>query len=528
MIAAQLWLTTMSSSTIPSSTVEGSTNAISMTVMNTESPLPATDSPPVLQVDSVVDASLDSLDTAGVWLLGIQHLSNAWGGRSAEFAFPLYLIELFHNTLLPVSLHGFIVTACGILLSGSVGSLVDKHRRLPSARASILSQKLSASLGYAIFIILFTQSAHDDHLLWPLFAAITVCGGILNLSSVGTAVCIERDWVMTIAGGHHDALVRLNSIMRRIDLLSKLLSPLFVSLLTATIGYTLSAAVLLSIGVFSSIFEMLFVAIVYRRFPVLDQPRERQPSSSSTNMADGARSGIRPNSVCRWTRRSRVWLRLQWCDWVEFAQHPIFLSSLSASLLYMTVLSFDGIFLSYLKSETDFSDPFIAGMRATCVLAGLIGTFMMPWLDRMIGLTRAASWSVWSEVLSLLPVVISLFLSANEHHRAAWNSAMLFGGMALSRIGLWSFDLAQLTQLQKDLEHHPRQNVLTALQIALQNVFTLGAYGLTLGWNKPRDFKFAAVVSLASVFVGAMVYVFGYSRRTRGHVFHFEKLPLLR
>jgi hypothetical protein len=73
--AAQLWLATMSSSTIPSSTVEGSTNAISMTVMNTESPLPATDSPPVLQVDSVVDASLDSLDTAGVWLLGIQHLS---------------------------------------------------------------------------------------------------------------------------------------------------------------------------------------------------------------------------------------------------------------------------------------------------------------------------------------------------------------------------------------------------------------------------------------------------------------------
>jgi hypothetical protein len=85
--------------------------------------------------------------------------------------------------------------------------------------------------------------------------------------------------------------------------------------------------VLLSIGVFSSIFEMLFVAIVYRRFPVLDQPRERQPSLSSTSMADGAHSGLRANSVRRWTRRSRMWLRLQWCDWVEFAQHPIFLSA---------------------------------------------------------------------------------------------------------------------------------------------------------------------------------------------------------
>lgn len=52
----------------------------------------------------------------------------------------------------------------------------------------------------------------------------------------------------------------------------------------------------------------------------------------------------------------------------------------------------------------------------------------------------------------------------------------------------------QLTQLQKALANHPRQNTLTALQFSLQNIFDLVHYGLTLGWNKPDQFKFAATV----------------------------------
>ena len=75
-------------------------------------------------------------------------------------------------------------------------------------------------------------------------------------------------------------------------------------------------------------------------------------------------------------------------------------------------------------------------------------------------------------------------------------------GLALSRIGLWSFDLVQLTQIQKALADNPRQNTLTALQFSLQNIFDLAHYGLTLGWNKPGEFKFAASVRVASLSYG--------------------------
>ena len=81
-------------------------------------------------------------------------------------------------------------------------------------------------------------------------------------------------------------------------------------------------------------------------------------------------------------------------DWREFVEHPIFLSSISISCLYFTVLGFDGVMISYLKSVS-YTDPFIAGMRGLNVVTGLMGTMAMPFLERRIGLVRAGNWSIW-------------------------------------------------------------------------------------------------------------------------------------
>lgn len=84
-------------------------------------------------------------------------------------------------------------------------------------------------------------------------------------------------------------------------------------------------------------------------------------------------------------------------DWREFAEYPIFLSSLAISWLYLTVLSFDGTMLSYLKSHA-YSDPFLAGMRGLNVVAGLAGTLAMPFMEKRLGLVRAGNWSIWRVV----------------------------------------------------------------------------------------------------------------------------------
>ena len=136
-------------------------------------------------------------------------------------------------------------------------------------------------------------------------------------------------------------------------------------------------------------------------------------------------------------------------------------ASISISLLYMSVLSFDSTFIAYLKSETDYSDAFIAGMRALCVATGLVGTALGPYLERSLGLVRAGTWSLWLELFPLTLCVAALFTYSPDHSAAlggakprppAWNTALLFLGLALSRIGLWSFDLCQLAQGRLPLE----------------------------------------------------------------------------
>ncbi|KAG8734912.1 hypothetical protein FRC10_011215 [Ceratobasidium sp. 414] len=261
-------------------------------------------------------------------------------------------------------------------------------------------------------------------------------------------------------------------------------------------------------GVVSAAFEMMFVGVVYAKFPVLALPRPTLEEGRNT------RSRNTNSRIAGVVQDTQEWAAQQIKSWNEFVRHPIFLSSVSVSLLYFNVLSFNSPFISYLKSQTDFSDPLIAGMRGLCVVAGLLGTFLMPWMEKRIG----------SEAITLVPTVLCLYIGVNERRRPVWSSALLFAGMALSRIGLWAFDLAQLTQLQKALAHHPHQNMLSALQFSLQNVFDLAHYGLTLGWNRPAEFKYAAAVSFGAVLVAAMLYVVGYARPLRGHLFHFEKL----
>lgn len=150
-----------------------------------------------------------------------------------------------------------------------------------------------------------------------------------------------------------------------------------------------------------------------------------------------------------------------------------------------------------------------------------MGTAVMPVLERRIGLERAGAWSIWFEAACLFPSLLSFFYGTGQYgeHGSAINSIMLFGGIAISRIGLWSFDLCQLKVLQLATEHHPRRNRLAALQIALQNLFDLAKYVVTLVAASPAQFKWTALVSYGAVIAGAIAYVC-FLRAMRGHLVH--------
>lgn len=56
-------------------------------------------------------------------------------------------------------------------------------------------------------------------------------------------------------------------------------------------------------------------------------------------------------------------------------------------------LSFDGAMLSYLKTHI-YSDLFLAGMRGVGVITGLMGTVVMPILEKKVGIVRTGTYSI--------------------------------------------------------------------------------------------------------------------------------------
>lgn len=155
---------------------------------------------------------------------------------------------------------------------------------------------------------------------------------------------------------------------RRIDLLSKLLSPLFVSALTTGVSYPASAVILLGLCGLSSVFELCFIGVVYRRFPILaaDEARIRQareeappgeaaasqstgdprdaPADGSSVVGEG--NGQTPLTVSKpastlagrceaglrrlksnGVQAIRTWSLAQYHDWRAFAALPVFISA---------------------------------------------------------------------------------------------------------------------------------------------------------------------------------------------------------
>lgn len=94
-----------------------------------------------------------------------------------------------------------------------------------------------------------------------MFFLIVFCGSLHNLSQVAISVAIERDWITVIADGSSAHLTTINTYMRRIDLLCKLLAPLFVSLLTSVASYPFAAYFLCGVEAGCMFFELLCMCL---------------------------------------------------------------------------------------------------------------------------------------------------------------------------------------------------------------------------------------------------------------------------
>ena len=269
-----------------------------------------------------------------------------------------------------------------------------------------------------------------------IFSVIVGLGILEKLSGAANMISMERDWIPILAtqtnGSAYD-LTHLNAVMRRIDLVCKLISPLMISIIISASGSTrIGVMVVAGMSASSLGLEMWCARRVWHANPQLRQAKNE--TIASTAMPEPAGS-----SEPHWPQRAKNHIATGFYSQIknlrDYFGSEVWMPSLSLALLHLSVLSYSATFLTYLL-DSGFSLILITIARTLGSVVEVSSTFVAPvgvhYLSRhskyqlvqedaeallespeiavqdqtsqkhLAGLERLGLWGIWSQLLNLV------------------------------------------------------------------------------------------------------------------------------
>ncbi|KAL4795929.1 Ferroporti-1 [Aspergillus venezuelensis] len=451
------------------------------------------------------------------------HTLSTWNSRMFEFGAVVFLASIYPDTLLYASIYALVRSLFAVLLSSWLGTVVDRVNRLVAIRHSIIWQRLPVAVSCVCLGVLLTSP--PTRLSWVLFVALVLFAGVEKLASTANTVAVERDWVVVISDSLNVPRKDLNARMRRIDLFCKLVAPVVVSLMDGLLSTRIAIWGVLGLNVAVVLVEYFAIAQVYNAVPELDRTRDGQASNTTVDEAEeDIEEHVHPEDdneertalVQIISRKAQFTIS----PWKEYIRQPVFLASFSLSLLYLTVLSFGPTMVTFLL-HSGFTSLQVSAMRIGAVLAEISGTVVAPFLMDRIGPIRSGLWFLNWQLLTLACAVAAFIFQDEGPINKKIVAGILVAGVALSRLGLWGFDLSVQFLVQEGIPSSTRSS-FSSTEMALQSVFEMVSFATTIVFAAPEQFMYPVYISYGAIAVAA-AYFAAYVRRERGHLLHGSK-----
>nr|XP_012802990.2 solute carrier family 40 member 1-like [Jaculus jaculus] len=258
--------------------------------------------------------------------------------------------------------------------------------------------------------------------------------------------------------------------------------------------------------------------------------------------------------------------------WETYCHQTVFLAGLGLAFLYMTVLGFDCITTGYAYTQ-GVGGSLLSILTALSAVSGLMGTILFTRLRGHYGLVTTGIISSWLHVGCLTLCVFSVFapgspfdmtvfslplnktssskrdlLKEDQVHSYSfkrslnqpilpdrssihWTNStvlfngqqdpeqpesyisiiLLFSGVILARIGLWSFDLTVTQLLQENIPEVER-GAVNGVQCSLNYLMDLIHFMLVMLAPRPQQFGMLVFLSILFVITGHVLYFF-YARK---------------
>ncbi|XP_030341843.1 solute carrier family 40 member 1 isoform X2 [Strigops habroptila] len=355
------------------------------------------------------------------------------GDRMWHFAVSVFLVELYGNSLLLTAVYGLVVAGSVLLLGAIIGDWVDKNSRLKVAQTSLVVQNASVILCGVILMVIFlfkTQllTLYHGWLLTMCYILVITIANIANLASTATAITIQRDWIVVVAGEDRSKLADMNATIRRIDQLTNILAPMAVGQIMTFGSPMIGCGFISGWNLMSMCVEYLLLWKVYQKTPTLALKSAKVEESelkqlnvkkeSDMKPAEGVQlivekdvTGFEPRQekeVSCGARIAEPFITFR-DGWVAYYNQPVFLAGMGLAFLYMTVLGFDCITTGYAYTQ-GLSGSVLSLLMGASAVTGIMGTVAFTWLRRKCGLVRTGLISGVAQFACLVLCAVSVFM----------------------------------------------------------------------------------------------------------------------
>ncbi|XP_068602470.1 solute carrier family 40 member 1 [Brachionichthys hirsutus] len=373
--------------------------------------------------------------TSAKFLIYMGHALSTWGDRMWNFAVAVFLVELYGNSLLLSAVYGLVVAGSVLLLGALIGDWVDRNPRLKVAQTSLLVQN-SCVIACGVLLMAVFQfheqlvTLHNGWILTACYILVITIANIANLASTATAITIQRDWVVVVAGQDSNTLADMNATVRIIDQLTNILAPMLVGQIMAFGSHFVGCGFISGWNLCSMCLEYALLWKVYQKTPALavkagqkeqqqelkqlatprDSENNRSPEESSQPLmieaaAAAASEPPKPPGCCYQVTEPLRTLR---AGWVSYYNQNIFLAGMSLAFLYMTVLGFDCITTGYAYTQ-GLNGSVLSLLMGASAVAGICGTVAFTWVRKKCGLIRTGFISGATQLSCLMLCVSSVF-----------------------------------------------------------------------------------------------------------------------